>query len=592
MSSSWTKRKVTRRELLRGMVLTMASGSALSALAGCAPGKGPEGTTGSVATSTAVPPTAVPPTVVPPTATPVPPLEAAMKEGMLRALEPSPKRGGRLRWAGYFTARGYDPYVNLTPDVASKTHNNLLRWNPMDGFKTSVPDLALSYEVSADGKQYTLKLRSGVKWHDGTAFTADDVVATYMRVINPPEGLYMYARNHLKSLVGVEKIDPMTVRFELEQPLFYFPQLLGYPAYPILQKKALEANDLDLSKVYSPGTGPFVFKDYKSGESWLLTRNPNYWNPNLPYLDEVQLIHMADWTARGTAVLTGQAEYAQLTSMEMYNEGKKHPDVVGVSQHEGEHACISFQINNERKPLDDPRVRRAIFLGVNRQNLLAAYEAIDYMTLSSARWMSDSSPVATPVDEIAKIPGYKKDNSEEIAQAKQLLADAGYPDGFGPIEIVTGNNPGHSGILAPAMQAELKKLNIESTIRVVELANRLTELQEGTFDMIVDVSFRSPLNEFILAWNSCMKTGSNANFSRYSNPEFDELIDQILGEPDEGKRKQLYRKGMDMLDQNPPFYPLAFTKHQAIWRNELKGHFEETRLFTVYGAPDTFWIDA
>ncbi|MBV7335712.1 ABC transporter substrate-binding protein [Chloroflexi bacterium TSY] len=576
MSDSKTARAFTRRQVLKGVAYTIASGSVLGALGGCQPSAAPAA------------PAAAP--AAGPAADEL--LEEALNTGMLSALEPTPKRGGTLRWAGWFGARGFDPYVNLTRDVSSKTHSNLLRWNPMDGFKTVVPELALGYEKTEDGKQYTFNLRPGVKWHDGTDFTAEDVVTTYMRVVEPPEGLAMPNRSHLDFLAGVELIDPMTVRFELTEPRFYFPDLISYSAFPVLQKKALEENDMDLSTVYSPGTGPFVFGEYKSGESWTLTRNPDYWNPNLPYLDEVQLIHMTDWNARGTAILTGQAEFAQLTTVDMYNEGLQRSDVVGVSQHEGEHACVMFQINNENPPLDDPRVRRAIFLAVNRHNLLNAYAAGEFIGISSARWVADSTTAAMPADQIAQIPGYKQDNSEEIEMAKQLMADAGYADGFGPIEIVSGTNPNHSDVLAPAMQAELKKLNIDSTIRVIEVANRLTELQNGTFDMCIDVSFKSVTNDFVLAWAISIKSGGSRNFSRYSNPEFDDLVNQILTEEDEATRNELYAQGMDMLDENPPFYPLGFTKHNAIWRNELKGHFEDRRLFTVYGPPDTFWIDA
>lgn len=589
MLGAENERGITRRQLLRGIAHTIAAGGVLGAIAGCVPAAPPTTATGTGAGADNTPTAAAGvEAAAAPSADAL--LEEAIKTGMISALEPNPKRGGTLRWAGWFGSRGFDPYINLTRDVSSKTHNNLLRWNPMDGFRTVIPELAISHEKSEDGKQYTFHLRPNVKWHDGSDFSADDVVATYMRVVNPPEGLVMPNRSHLDFVAGVEKIDDLTVRFELSDPRFYFLDMISYSGFPVLQKKALDENNMDLSAVYSPGTGPFVFAEHQAGESWSFTANRNYWNPNLPYLDAVQLIHMTDWNARGTAVLTGQAEFAQLTTVDMYNEGLRRSDIVGVSQHEGEHACVGFQINNERPPLNDPRVRRAIFLAVNRHNLLNAYS--EYIGIESARWVADSSGAAMAPDQIAAQPGYKKDNSAEIEEAKQLMADAGYADGFGPIEIVTGNNPNHSDVLAPAMQAELKKINIDSTIRVIEVANRLTELQNGTFDMCIDVSFKSVTNDFIQAWAVSIKSDGSANYSRYSNPEFDALVDQLLREADEAARHELYAKGMDLLDANPPFYPLGFTKHNAMWRNELMGHFEDRRLFTVYNPPDTFWIDA
>jgi len=150
----------------------------------------------------------------------------------------------------------------------------------------------------------------------------------------------------------------------------------------------------------------------------------------------------------------------------------------------------------------------------------------------------------------------------------------------------------HAEILAPAFQDELKRtLGIETKIRVMERALLIEELKKGTFDMMVQTEYRSPIGDPGPGWEMCLKTGGSLNFSRYSNPEFDKLLKQINSETNKGKRKQLFAQGLALLDQTAPLYLIGFTDHLPMWRNTVKGHNSEARVFSELGRVDTFWLD-
>jgi ABC-type transport system substrate-binding protein len=247
-------------------------------------------------------------------------------------------------------------------------------------------------------------------------------------------------------------------------------------------------------------------------------------------------------------------------------------------------------INNERKPFNDPRVRRAINLAVSRQNLIKAFGTQEPIVLT--RWMTHATEFAIPLKELETLPGYRADKSADIAEAKKLMAAAGVADGIKNVDFVSASVAPHAEILAPAFQDELRRtLGIETKIRVMERALLIEELKKGTFDMMVQTEYRSPIGDPGPGWEMCLKTGGSLNFSRYSNPEFDKLLKQINSETNKAKRKQLFAQGMVLLDQTAPLYLIGFTDHLPMWRNTVKGHNSEARVFSELGRVDTFWLD-
>ncbi|MDQ3657291.1 MAG: ABC transporter substrate-binding protein, partial [Chloroflexota bacterium] len=515
--------------------------------------------------------------------------EATPTPDQLRAPEPDPQRGGVVRTAWGATTAHYDLHQGASSAVLANVYDLLVMKNLADGLRTIIPGLATSWEIADDGLTYTFTLREGVTFHDGEPFTADDVVATFSRILFPPEGMVSVYRSELGPVESVTALDPTTVEFVLSSPWPVFLEVLTNPALVIYSQKSLEENNQDLRRDIAPGTGPFVVTEALAGEKFVFARNEAYWNPELPYIDGIEMLHVPVWTDRGTAVLTGQANLSFNVSPETWEEGATREDI-GTARLPclNSHTAI---INNEHEPFNDPRVRRAIHLAVSKQNLIAAISATQEPVFLTT-WMPVVAPYAPTAEELATRPGYRPEKEEDIAEAKRLMAEAGYPDGFGPVDLVTASDPQHSGINGPAVQEELRRsLGIESEIRLVE-RGLLSELyQSGDFDIIVEGAFTSNLVDPTLLWNANLRTGASTNWSRYANEEFDAILDQIVAESDEAVRQELFDQGVAILDDDPPFLMIGFCAHSAMWHDSVKGLALEDRLFSQFGRFETVWLD-
>src|SRR5712691_3853962 len=220
----------------------------------------------------------------------------------LRAPEPHAKRGGVLRYGILSAPAHFDVHQSGTVSnmgTQGAMYDNLIRRNPLDSGQTIIPDLAHSWEITPDSKTYTFFLRKGVQFHDGGALTADDVKATYARLIWPPQG-FSSPRTPLFSAVSdITVRDAHTVEFHLHEAR---PQDFMLGAFAsgwniIVRKKTLEDNNYNLRQVMDyPGTGPFRHKKRVDKEVWVLERNPDYWNEGLPYLDGVEVYHLAPFS--------------------------------------------------------------------------------------------------------------------------------------------------------------------------------------------------------------------------------------------------------------------------------------------------------
>jgi ABC-type transport system substrate-binding protein len=507
--------------------------------------------------------------------------------GLLKAPEPDPKRGGTLRTAFGVTTTSYDIHQGGNVAVLTHLYDGLVRFNPLDGLQSIIPSLATGWETSEDGLTYTFTLREGVTFHDGEPLTADDVVATFSRVIAPPEGIISVMQAFFRSVDSVQAVDPQTVQFTLREPQADFMDSLAAPFSVVYSKKALDENNQDLRSIVAPGTGPFTFGEYQEGERWVFNRNPDYWNPELPYVDQLELLHVAAWSDRGTAVLTGQADFSWNVSRETFEEGQGRDDM-GAKEVPSVGAYMVY-INTQREPFTDPRVRRAMHLALNRQALKDAFRTQE--TIAISRWVSHASPLAMPPEEIAKLPGYREDKEADIAEAQALLAEAGLADGISGLELLSASVPPHAEIMAPAVQDMLKSaLNIETEIRVTERALLFEEESGGNFDLVLDTPTIA-IADFSAAGNLYFKTGGSQNFGKYSSAEFDELLHSVDLELDPEKRRATLRQIEDLLDQEAPWLLIGWTFHLPMWQAAVKGHGMELRTQSVWGRLDTAWLD-
>ena len=558
-------RNVGRRAFLK----IMAAGAAASALAACAAGAPTE------QAAPAAAPTAVP--------TPEPVTGGA---GMMRP-EGSPKRGGTLRTAFGVTMTNFDAHQGGGTHVLCHMYNNLVRNNLVDGLRTVIPDLAESWEVGEGGLSFTFHLRDGVNYHDGEAFSSADVVATFNRILDPPEGIISPMKANFTFVDSVEAVDDSTVQFNLNSPRPFFLNLLTPTNALIYSKKSLEENNYDMRGVIAPGTGAFRFVDHLPAEKWVLERNPDYWDPELPYVDGLEMLHVPAWSDRGTAVLTDQADLSWNVAKETWDEGKNRPDSMQANQLANFGAYWVF-MNNREAPFDDPRVRKAIHLAVSKQNMAAAFGTQELINIT--RWVPQGDPYATTPEELATMPGYRAEKDEDIATALQLMADAGYGDGLSGIELLAAAGP-QGELLAPAFQDMLKRqLNIETDIRIVERALLGSEQQTGSYQLMVHTRGHG-VSDISPRGNLWWRTDGSQNFGGYSNPDFDTSLDDIDVELNVETRQGQIADAQNLLDENPPEYLVGYTYHLPMWNNRVQGLALDQRAFAEWGRVETVWID-
>jgi peptide/nickel transport system substrate-binding protein len=440
--------------------------------------------------------------------------------------------------------------------------------------------------VSKDGLAYTFKIRQGVKFHDGTPFSADDVVATFSRIVNPPKGIAITSNSLFTQVAKVEKTDDTTVVFTMKKPQAFFLDILAGADMIVYPKKWLDDKNGDLRKDLAPGTGAFTFKDYKQAEKWTFVKNPNYWDKELPYLDELDLLHVPAWSDRGTAVLTAQSDLTWNASRETWVEGEKKNVAVNKLANFGAYAVI---FNTKQKPFDDPRVRQAIHLAISRQDVIQAFITQEWVNLT--RWVPYGGEFATPPDKIAALPGYRADKTADIAQAKKLLADAGYADGIKGVDFLCASVAPHSQIMAPAIQDQLKRnLGIETTIRVQERSLLIEQEKSGKFGMVLDTP-GGPIPDFSPIANTLFRTGASQNWGSYSNGKFDDLLAKSDGELDKAKRRELLDQMQDILDGDPPWILIGYTYHLPMWQKYVKGLAMDQHAFSLWSRVETAWID-
>ena len=436
----------------------------------------------------------------------------------------------------------------------------------------------------------------GVKWHDGMDFSADDVVATFNRIISPPEGLAITATGLFESVESVEAIDPLTVRFNLENPTPWFIELLASDNYSnpaiIYPKHFMEANNFDLREKVAPGTGPFMLNEIRQDEYWDLDANPNYFVPHLPYADGARLLNVIPFCDRGTAVLTGQADFTWNTCGYVIKIALERPDL-DAKYATGDIFFMSRGWNIEKKPFDDVRVRRAFHLAFDRDVWTDIYMAGDGKTYPRTTWVPYyDSPNALSRDVVLARPGYRSDKTEDIAEARRLMAEAGYGDGVEVEYIITTGSS--ASPFAAAMQSMLKE-NLNVTIKIREVDRHevggICNSGDFTFGPAACAITGVPTVDITPAWNNKFVCGAAGNFTRYCNEEFDEVVAKLNVEQDPAKRYELFRQAEDLLDADPPILLIGGDQVDPMWWKYLKGLALKERAWGQWGRFETAWLD-
>jgi ABC-type oligopeptide transport system substrate-binding subunit len=358
----------------------------------------------------------------------------------------------------------------------------------------------------------------------------------------------------------------------------------------IVRKKTLEEHNYNLRSVESfPGTGPFKHVKRVDKEVWIMEKNPNYWNKGLPYLDRVEIYHLAPWSPDVAAsLLGGKIDYARTVDPVAARKIQTMSNFKFVDFYQS--VIHAIWVNNAKKPLADPRVRRAMHLALDRPALVEVVQDVTPTLVGGFTY--PFSEFAASTEEQGKLPGYQKDTAAAVKEARALMAAAGYEKGMKGLDFMVRELPHHK-LWSVAIQAMLKEtLGIESTMRPVQTSVWFDEAQSGNFDITISAIVSTLLDPSDY-FNSWYVTNGPQNYSKWTNEKFDALLKQIDHELDTAKRKALIRQAEQVMEQDPPLLPVAWEKMNDSYHSYVKGHMPTSNYFGIYDVVrwDTAWLD-
>ncbi len=454
--------------------------------------------------------------------------------------EEKPQKGGVLRVALAGDPPSLDMHQESTFLVTipfSTVYNTLLTFDP-HGYPKIIGDLAKSWTVSDDKMTYTFTLHQEVKFHDDSELTAADVKASWDRIVFPPEGVVSPRKSLFQAIKSIAAPDRDTVVFRLHYPSPSFLSMLAHPANFIYAKKYLD-QDAHWYKKNTMGSGPFKLKQYVHGASIEMERNPKYWKQGLPYLDGIKYYIITDDGARAKSIRSDRTdvEFRGFAPAEVEAITSQMGDKVTVA-YPGQPTHWGIAFNVDKKPYDDERVRKAMSLAIDRYDMAKTLTPLTGLDTVSGL-IPPHAPWALTPEELQQLPGFGKDHEANLKEAKRLLAEAGYPNGFKTVLM-------NRSIKLPYIDMGVylvsawKKVGIEAEHKLEESASWTKSRNNRDFEVMVDpfgtVGVADP-DELLVKFT----TGSFLNYGRFSEPVADKLFNLQKVELDEQKRVQLAR---------------------------------------------------
>jgi len=456
---------------------------------------------------------------------------------------------------------------NLDPHSTTYTDAVAVRYQIFEGLVWLTqnleikPRLAVSWELSGDGKTYTFFLRKGVKFHDGTTFNAHAVKVNFDRVLfsNWDSSVKAY----LEPVISrVEVVDDYTVMIELKEPYAPFLNILGVHSGLLASPKAIEDYGAEYAGLDKApiGTGPFKLVEWVKGERIVLQRFEDYWG-GASQIDKITYLIVPEAGARIAMLETGEADIIIRVSPDNveYLQGVPHVKILKFPTNRVMHIAL----NMNHAPLDDVRVRRAINYAVDVEKII---EAI----LRGAGRIADC-PVAPQTWGYNSIMTYEYSPN----RAKELLAEAGYPEGFSlTLEAPKGRYV-MDYLVAQAVQADLKKVGIEADLKLW-----------GDFPAYLSyIGSEERGDAMLLGWATSTldadggmyqllhpdRANKFANAAGYANPEFGRLMNLARGELDPEKRLELYRQAEELVMKDAPWLFLYYQDVFLGVRDHIEG---------------------
>jgi peptide/nickel transport system substrate-binding protein len=504
-----------------------------------------------------------------------------------------PKRGGTLTRASAWDPPAIDPRLTQSVGLfqfAGLVHNRLLRYSFADEatgyYDLSLKgDLAESWQGSADQRQWTFKIRRGVKWQNvpplkGRELTAADV--KYCFEAYAKEGVQTFT---FQEIEGMETPDSHTLRVHLKTPNALFPQNVAEPVAVIFSKEVLE-EDGDLKKRMI-GTGPYILKEHTRKVRIVLQRNPDYFDTGRPYIDDYVILSAPDMATRTAAFRAGQSDILPVQSpSEVDAVRKTNPNAI-VQTLTPSITPFGLALATDRPPFNDVRVRRALSMAIDRQKHVdTVFEGAGLVT-AGVPWIyyQDTKPV---LKEMGQWWQYRP------AEAKKLLAEAGHPNGFETTMFYYEYFPQMTSQVQLVQQDLKKNLNITLKISKLDYTTYYGRYVEGKWDGTA-WGFQSGhavgLDERTYVY---MHSRSTKNFFRVKDPVIDELTVKLRQSPDRAEQrataKKIVEREYDQVLRMWMPHGSNFVVFQPHLRNVAGGVMRGT---PGYGSPTIarLWID-
>jgi len=456
-----------------------------------------------------------------------------------------------------------------------------------------VPMLAESYEMSADGKTVTFKLRKNVRWHDGKPFTSADVKFTILEVLKK---VHPRGPNSFREVSRIDTPDDHTAIFHLDNPAPYMMRSFSAYESPMVPMHLLEGQDVkSASLANNPvGTGPFKFVEWKKGQYIRLDKNEDYWQEGLPYLDRIVGRFIPDASTRTAAMENGEVMYAAYNAIPNIDAVRlKERDDIGVTTdgYSMINPMALIEFNTIEGPFVDPAIRRAISTAIDRRFMI---DTIFFGYGKPATSALSSNFKATNLH--AAMPNYPE--TGDVAAANAMLDAAGYPKDANGVRmravldiIPYGEDWRRAGEYLKQVMGDI---GIEVELRYEDVPTWLKRVYHN-YDFEMNINYFYQLPDPVLGVHrhygtNQIRQGTHfVNSSRYSNPELDALLDSGSKEPDAAKRTATYKEVQEILAQDMPVVNLFELEFLTVYNTQLKGAYGSA--MGAYGSFREAWLD-
>lgn len=450
--------------------------------------------------------------------------------------------------------------------------NGLVRYPP--GNQVNVePDLATSWRVSPDKKVWTFTLRKGVFFHPypgnptGYELTSEDVVYSFKRASDPKRSSYAGEYTGMT----FEALDPYTVRITLEKPIsdtLFLAKVASYAGGMIVCKKAIEEKGDEWFKTNPVGTGPFIFKSYEPRQRVVLVSNPKYFRGE-PIIKQVSVRYMPAISSRELGLQSGELQIIEgLKEDKWMAKISALPNVVAKSFGPCETQILHF--NMTKPPFNDIRIRKAVSYAISREEI-AAFMGKELAVPIYSPTLAPPAPGALTKEEALKAGVVYENNIEE---AKRLLAQAGFPNGFKTEVIISEMASSYQKPMV-AIQAQLKKVGIDMSLKVVDHASFHSLIRKDASPIVYYASWRPNVDVFLTRFyhsDSVVVSGKkpDTNFSHYGAVDangdgkidsIDELIERARWELDPEKQIALWKEAQIKLLKDVAVVPIIRLKY-------------------------------